>query len=393
MDTSSRKIKYNTFMKIYDVLILGAGASGLMCASHLDKTLHVAIVDVNSKVAQKLKVSGGGKCNITSLHVSENNYDGDEDFIGYSLNNFSKDDLLSYLHVEGLEPVVRKDRYYFCKDSSDEIINILKKNSQFAELILDTKILHVDKKDDIFEVKTNKNIIKAKKLIVATGAKSFANLGASEIGLDIAKSFDIKVKEFTPALVGLTVQKEQFWMKELSGLSCYVNIKVENKILKEDLLFAHKGISGPAVLSASLYWKKGNISIDFLPNENILDLVNGSKKLVSSVVNLPKRLAKAILKALHVEDIECKKLTKDMLENLQKIHNYEFAPAGNFGFTKAEVCRGGVLTDELNLATLESLHVEGLYFIGEVVDVTGELGGYNFQWAFSSGVTCAQNIN
>ena len=335
-------------MKIYDVLILGAGASGLMCASHLDSTLHVGIVDINSKVAQKLKVSGGGKCNITSLHVSENNYDGDEDFISYALNNFSKDDLLDYLHVEGLEPVIRKDRYYFCKDSSDEIINILKKNSSFAQMILNTKVLHVEKKDDIFEVKTSKNILKAKKLIVATGAKSFASLGASEIGLDIAKSFDIKVKEFTPALVGLTVQKEQFWMKELSGLSCYVNIKVENKILQEDLLFAHKGISGPAVLSASLYWKKGNISIDFLPNENILELVNGSKKLVSSVINLPKRLAKAILKALHVEDIECKKLSREMLENLQKIHNYEFAPAGNFGFTKAEVCRGGVLTDELN---------------------------------------------
>ena len=379
-------------MKIYDVLILGAGASGLMCASHLDESLHVGIVDTNAKVGMKLKVSGGGKCNITSLHVNENNYDGDEDFISYSLSNFSKDDLLNYLREEGLEPVLRKNRYYFCKDSSDEIINILKKNSKFADLLLNTNILHVDKKNDIFEVKTDKNILKAKKLIVATGAKSFANLGASEIGLDIAKDFDIKVKEFTPALVGLTVQKEQFWMKELSGLSCYVNIKADNKILQEDLLFAHKGISGPAVLSASLYWKKGNISIDFLPNENILELTNGSKKLVSSVMNLPKRLAKAILKALHVEDIECKKLSCDMLENLQKIHNYEFAPAGNFGFTKAEVCRGGVLTDELNLATLESLHVENLYFIGEVVDVTGELGGYNFQWAFSSAVTCAQNI-
>ena len=159
------------------------------------------------------------------------------------------------------------------------------------------------------------------------------------------------------------------------------------------MLFAHKGISGPAVLSASLYWQKGNINIDFLPNENILELINGSKKLISSVINLPKRLAKAILKALHVEDVECKKLTKEMINNLQRIHNYEFAPAGNFGFTKAEVSRGGVKTSELNLATFESLHVKNLYFIGEVVDVTGELGGYNFQWAFSSGVTCAQNLH
>ncbi|MCK4874394.1 MAG: aminoacetone oxidase family FAD-binding enzyme [Sulfurimonas sp.] len=380
-------------MKIYDVLILGAGASGLMCAAHLDKKFSAALVDVNFKIAQKLKVSGGGKCNVTNIHVSEENFDGDADFISFSLNNFSKDDLLEYLHVNGVEPVIRKNRYYFCKDSSDEIINILKKNSRHVDMLLNCEILHVDKKDDIFEVKTSNGILKTKKLIVATGGKSFKNLGASDIGLQIAKSFDIKVKEFTPALVGLTVQKEQFWMKELSGLSCYVNIKVEDKILKEEMLFAHKGISGPAILSASLYWKKGDIAIDFLPNDNILDLINGSKKLISSVIPLPKRLSREILKALHVEDVECKKMSEDSKKNLQNIHNYKFAPAGNFGFSKAEVCRGGVLSDELNLATLESLHVQNLHFIGEVVDVTGELGGYNFQWAFSSGVTCARAIN
>ena len=380
-------------MKIYDVLILGAGASGLMCAAHLDKKFSAALVDVNFKIAQKLKVSGGGKCNVTNIHVSEENFDGDADFISFSLNDFSKDDLLEYLHVNGVEPVIRKNRYYFCKDSSDEIINILKKNSRHVDMLLNCEILHVDKKDDIFEVKTSNGILKTKKLIVATGGKSFKNLGASDIGLQIAKSFDIKVKEFTPALVGLTVQKEQFWMKELSGLSCYVNIHVEDKILKEEMLFAHKGISGPAILSASLYWKKGDIAIDFLPNDNILDLINGSKKLISSVIPLPKRLSREILKALHVEDVECKKMSEDSKKNLQNIHNYKFAPAGNFGFSKAEVCRGGVLSDELNLATLESLHVQNLHFIGEVVDVTGELGGYNFQWAFSSGVTCARAIN
>ena len=380
-------------MKLYDVLILGAGASGLMCASHLDKKLSTAIVEINSKVALKLKVSGGGKCNITNVHVGEDNFDGDNDFISYAINDFSKEDLLEYLHVNGIEPVIRKNRYYFCKDSSDEIINVLKKNTLHVEMLLNRDILHVEKKDDVFEVKTSKGVLKTKRLIVATGGKSFATLGASDIGLRVAKSFDIKVKEFTPALVGLTVQKDQFWMKELSGLSCYVNIHVDNKILKEEMLFAHKGISGPAVLSASLYWKKGNIAIDFLPNDNILELINGSKKLLSSVIPLPKRLSKAILKALHVEDVECKKIDEKTKKDLVKIHNYEFAPAGNFGFSKAEVCRGGVLTDELNFATLESLHVQNLYFIGEVVDVTGELGGYNFQWAFSSGVTCAKAIN
>jgi len=379
-------------MKIYDIVILGAGASGLMCASHLDKKFSVAMVDINSKIAQKLKISGGGKCNITNVDVNEDNYDGDNEFISYSLDNFTKDDLLDYLKTNGVEPVLRKERYYFCKDSSGEIINILKRNTQHTEMLLNSDILGVEKKDNIFEVKISRGMLKAKKLIVATGGKSFSNLGASDIGLQIAKSFNIKVKEFTPALVGLTVQKEQFWMRELSGLSCLVEIKIDSKVLKEDMLFTHKGISGPCVLSTSLYWKKGKISINFLPNNDILKLSEGSKKLISSVIPLPKRLSKEILKALGVEDIECKKLTKEIKKKLSKIHDYEFAPAGNFGFSKAEVCRGGVLSDELNFVTLESLEVENLYFIGEVVDVTGELGGYNFQWAFSSAVTCARAI-
>ncbi|MDO9266729.1 MAG: aminoacetone oxidase family FAD-binding enzyme [Sulfurimonas sp.] len=380
-------------MKIYDVLILGAGASSLMCASNLDKKLSIAAVETNSKIAQKLKISGGSKCNITNVHVSQNNYDGDSEFISNVLDSFSKDDLLNYLLTNGVEPEIRKERYYFCKDSSDEIINIFKRNIAQVEILLGRDILEVKKSDDIFDVKTSKGVLRAKNVVVATGGKSYKELGASDIGLEIAKSFGIKVKEFTPALVGLTVQKEQFWMKELSGLSCYVNIKVDDKILKEELLFAHKGISGPAVLSASLYWQKGNITIDFLPECNILELIKGSKKQLSSVIPLPKRLSKAILEALHVEDVECKKVTGEMREKLQKIHSYEFAPAGNFGFSKAEVCRGGVLTEELNPYTMEALDVKNLYFIGEVVDVTGELGGYNFQWAFSSGFVCAKEIN
>lgn len=380
-------------MKIYDVLILGAGASSLMCASNLDKKLSIAIVEGNGKIAQKLKISGGSKCNITNVHVSQNNYDGDSEFISNVLDSFSKDDLLNYLHANSVEPVIRKERYYFCKDSSDEIINIFKNNTRHVEILLGRDILEVKKDGDIFEVKTSKGALSARNVVVATGGKSYKELGASDIGLAIAKSFGIKVKEFTPALVGLTVQKEQFWMKELSGLSCYVNIKVDDKILKEELLFAHKGISGPAVLSASLYWQKGNITIDFLPENSILELIKGSKKQLSSVIPLPKRLSKAILEALHVEDVECKKVTGEMIEKLQKIHSYEFAPAGNFGFSKAEVCRGGVITNELNPYTMEALYVKGLYFIGEVVDVTGELGGYNFQWAFSSGYVCAKAIN
>jgi predicted Rossmann fold flavoprotein len=379
-------------MKIYDVIILGAGASGLMCAAHLNKRLDVAIIDTNTKVAKKLKISGGGKCNITNVDVSLDNFDGDKELLKSVFERFGQKDLLEFLDKHNVKPVLRKNRYYFCKDSSDEIINVLKKLTKKHRFILDAEILKLSKDDELFTIDTKKGVFKSKKVVVATGGKSFATLGASDIGLKIAKSFDISFKEFSPALVGLTVQKEQFWMKKLSGLSCYVHIKVDGKILKEDMLFAHKGISGPAVLSASLYWKKGKISVDFLPNKDVLELTKNTKKLISSAIPLPKRLCVEILKALGLKDIECKKLTKEAKEKLKLIHNYEFAPAGNFGFTKAEVCRGGIDSKELQYNSLQSKSVKGLYFIGEVVDITGELGGYNFQWAFSSGVICAKNV-
>jgi len=380
-------------MKIYDVIILGAGASGLMCAGNLSKKKSVLIIETNEKIAKKLKISGGGKCNITNVHVDTENFDGDETLLMKTFKKFSKESLLRFLDRNRVELEIRKERYYFCKESAQDIIDVLQKMSQYAKIELNSKVESVQKVDDIFQVETQKGVFQSRNVVVATGGKSFATLGASDIGLQIAKSFAIQIKEFTPALVGLTVQKEQFWMKELSGLSCYVHIKVGEKVLKEEMLFAHKGISGPAVLSASLYWKKGNISIDFLPSKNIIELSEGSKKQISSLINLPKRLSKALLKAVEVEDKECRKLTAAEKENLQKLHNYSFSPAGNFGFTKAEVSRGGVLTDELNEDTLESKKVKGLYFIGEVADITGELGGYNFQWAFSSAYVCAKAMN
>ncbi len=379
-------------MKIVDVIILGAGASGLMCAGNIGKKKSVLIIEGNDKIAKKLKVSGGGKCNITNVSVESKNFDGESELVKSVLKKFSKENLLTFLQRNRVELELRKERYYFCQTSADEIIDVLRRSAKNAEMVLGEKVLAVSKEEDDFIVKTDRNSYRAKKVVVATGGKSFATLGASEIGLEIAKSFDIKVKEFTPALVGLTVQKEQFWMRELSGLSCYVHVKVNDKLLKEEMLFAHKGISGPAILSASLYWRKGQISIDFLPEKNIVELVSSSKKLLSTTLNLPKRLAKALLKAVNVEDKECKKLTKEDKENLKQLHSYTFSPAGNFGFSKAEVSRGGVIAEELEYSTLEAKRVKGLYFIGEVADITGELGGYNFQWAFSSAYVCAKAL-
>jgi predicted Rossmann fold flavoprotein len=379
-------------MKIYDVLILGGGASGLMCATHLSKKLSIALIESNEKLAKKLKISGGGKCNITNVSVSPANFDGESGLVNYVLKRYSQEKLLNFLERNRLELELRKERYYFCQHSSEEIIELLKRGLKGVDTYLNEEIISLQKKNEVFSLKTVNSEFKANNIIVATGGKSYVKLGASEIGLEIAKSFGIAVKEFTPALVGLTVQKEQFWMRELSGLSCYVNIKVEDKVLNEEMLFTHKGISGPAVLSASLYWKKGLISIDFLPGRDILKEIQGSRKLVSSLIALPKRLSKELLNAIDVKDKECKKLTEDDKKKLKKLHNYSFSPAGNFGFNKAEVSRGGVLAEELHKENLESKKVKGLYFIGEVVDVTGELGGYNFQWAFSSAYVCAKSL-
>jgi len=378
-------------MKNYDVIILGAGASGLMCAGNIGKKKSIAIFDGNEKVAKKLKISGGGKCNITNVSVTLDNFDGDRELVKNVFKKFNKESLLRYLQRNRIDLELRKGRYYFCKNSSDDIINVLKKDAEHAELFLDHKILSLTKENELFVLTTQKGQYQAEKVVVATGGKSFATLGASDIGLEIAKNFGIEIKEFAPALVGLTLQKEQFWMKELSGLSCFVDVKVADKIISEEMLFAHKGISGPAVLSASLYWERGEISIDFLPNQDIKNLAQG-KKLLSSVIPLPKRLSKALLSALKIQDKECYKLTRQDREKLINIHNYTFAPAGNFGFTKAEVSKGGIVAQELNYKTLESKKINNLYFIGEVVDVTGELGGYNFQWAFSSGYVCARAI-
>jgi len=380
-------------MKIYDVIILGAGASGLMCASNLSKKKKILLIDTNATLGKKIQISGGGKCNITNASVTLENYEGDKEFLSAVLKSFSRDALLGWLDRNGIEIELRKGRYYFCKKSAMDVVDALKRSLKGVEIVLQNKILSVKKEGDIFLVETEKGFLRTSRVVVATGGESFKNIGASSIGLEIAKSFDIAVKSFRPALVGLTLQKEQFWMKELSGLSCYVHIKVANKTLKEEMLFAHKGISGPAILSASLYWTKGNISIDFLPEKSVLELLCAQKRLISSQLPLPKRLAKALLNAVDVEDKEVKKLTKRDKERLLELHEYSFSPAGNFGFTKAEVSAGGVLTEELEQQSLESKKVKGLYFIGEVVDITGELGGYNFQWAFASGYCCAKHIN
>ncbi len=366
-----------------------------MFASNLDrkKYKNVCLIESNSKIGQKIKVSGGAKCNITNELVSSKNYLGDRDFAKNILENYSKDDLLKFLNKNRvfpkIEPKIVKGTY-FC-NSSQDVIDMFSLLTTHIKKFMETKVLDISHKE-FFTIHTNKGQIEAKKVVLASGGLSFATLGASSIAFDVAKKFGHTINSLNPALVGFTVQKEQFWFKELSGLSIFVNIFVEDKKVEGNLLFAHKGFSGPAVLTTSLYWKKGKIKIDFLPNKNLEKLLVGNKN-ISTALPFPKRFIQEFLKSIDLEDKSCSKLTLDEIEKLKLLKNYELSPAGNFGYTKAEVTKGGIETNEINHKTFESLRQKDLYFIGECLDLTGELGGFNFQIVFSEAFLCASNLN
>ena len=333
--------------------------------AHKDKD--IALIDSNPQMGAKIKISGGGKCNITNTQVSVDNFYGDSDFVKESLETFSRDDLLAFLSLHGLKPVIREGQYYFCQHSAQELIDIFEKELSSTPKYCNQQVTHVTKKE-YFELETQGYIFRCKHLIVASGGLSYPRIGASEIGHKVAKTFGHSIVTPKPALVGFTVQKEQFWFKELSGLSTRVAIMIEGKRFEDALLFTHKGLSGPVVLNASLYWDKGSLEVDFVPELSLEKLLKASRKKIP----LPKRFLQAFLARYPLEMLK----------------SYTFAPAGNFGYAKAEATRGGVCTQEVDSGSMMSKKEENLYFIGECLDVTGELGGYNFQWAFSS----AQNL-
>lgn len=382
-------VGYNVVMD-KEIIIIGGGASGLMLASLLPKQ-SALVIEANGKTGAKIAVSGGGKCNITNARMDSSFYRGESSFIQKSLKAFDQNALLAWIEARGVSPVLKKENQYFCPNSAKELLQILEQESKKQTFLLGEKVISVDKRGLYFSVKTDKRVLTSKAVAVASGGVSYPILGATSVGYEIAASFGHTVVKTAPALVGLTVQKEQFFFKELSGASIDVQIKAAGRLCEGSLLFTHKGISGPAVLDASLYWEKGNITIDFLPAFS-WDLVRSSKKQLTSILPLPKRVAKAFLIQLGIEDKIGSKVDAEELKRLKTLNCYSFAPAGTFGYSKAEVTKGGICTNEVNADTMMSLKSDGLYFIGEVLDVTGRLGGYNFQWAFSSAFVCAASL-
>ncbi len=384
-------MEFLTKDSVYDVIILGAGASGLMAAAQLKKK-RLLLLDSNPKIGRKLKISGGGKCNVTNAEVSHENYLGEGGFVAPVLARFDQYAVLEYFAKRGVHPKIRSQGQYFCTGSSEEILGVFAREISHAEKKLGCMIQSVEKKGGLFEVTTSCGKFSGKNLLVATGGLSYASIGASGIGMAIAEQFGHAVVAPRPALVGFTVQKEQFWFKALSGISFKAGITVAGKRFEDELLFAHKGISGPVVLNASLYWEKGKMTLDFLPDHSLKTLLKKSKKQLSTVIPLPRRFVKEFLESIDLKDKPVDALSGAEREKLGLLKSYDFSPAGNFGYTKAEATKGGVATDGIDPETMQSRLCPGLYFTGEVMDVTGELGGYNFQWAFSSAYVCTESL-
>lgn len=363
-----------------------------MCAA-LMPDVHVLILEQNPRLAKKIRVSGGGKCNITNDCLANDCYEGDSEFISTALETFDNRALLTWLKKRGLEPVITPriaPGQFFCA-SSEQPIGLLAESASHADIRLNHPVSDVHFGEH-FEIKGAHTLFQAQNLVVATGGLSYPQLGVSDIGFKIASQFGHKVRKPAPALVGMSVQKEQFWFKELSGLSLPVCIEIKNREIKGNLLFTHKGCSGPAVMDASLFWEKGVIHIDFLPKLAWEKVPHHSTKQLTTVLPLPKRFVLAFLESLGIKDKPCRRYSESEWKNLKTIKHYTVAPAGVLGYSKAEAMRGGVCTDEIEPESMQSRLQKGLFFTGEVLDVTGRLGGYNFQWAFSSAYVCAGHI-
>ncbi|WP_103624611.1 NAD(P)/FAD-dependent oxidoreductase [Campylobacter concisus] len=376
---------------IYDVIIIGAGASGLFLGANL-KGKKIAILEKNNSAGKKILASGGGRCNITNRFISAKNYIGEQKFIEQILKVLTPNQVLKFFSE--LKFSEQKQNQFFCDSGAKSVLSVLLKR-QNVDIFYNKEVLGAKKVDEIFEILTKDEKFRARNLVIASGGLSYKALGASDIGYKIANDFGIETSTLAPALVGFSVQKDEFWFKELSGVSLNADVKINSKNeshkFSGNLLFTHRGISGPAILNASLFWQKGRICINFLSKFSEKNLIDGKKQL-SSVLPLPKRFVLEFLKNFSLKDRAFYEFSDEERQIIKRLFAYEFAPAGTFGFERAEVTKGGIKSEFLD-ENLQASNVRGLYFIGEVLDITGMLGGYNLHFAFASALKVARVLN
>lgn len=394
----------------FDVVVIGAGAAGMMCAAVAGQAgKSVLVIDHASKLAEKIRISGGGRCNFTNLHAIPQNFLSENPhFCKSALARFTPQDFLSLVKRYKIAFHEKHKGQLFCDESAEDIIRMLKAECDLGkvEWRMPSTVSEVVKTAQGFTVHTERGLVNASNLVIATGGLSIPKIGATDFSYRIAKQFDVKIVETRPALVPLTFDA-QTWepFVPLSGISLEVDIEAgekKNKIVfREDLLFTHRGLSGPAILQISSYWSSGqSIRVNLLPEfdvaEELIMAKTSSKKNLANFLAayLPARLVEGLLLAygfdgnLKIADMQDKRLR--LLG--EKINHWELSPNGSEGYRKAEVTRGGVDTRELSQQSMMVNKVPGLYFIGEAVDVTGWLGGFNFQWAWASGVAAGKAI-
>ncbi|MDO8727735.1 MAG: NAD(P)/FAD-dependent oxidoreductase [Candidatus Methanoperedens sp.] len=390
-----------------DVIIIGAGASGMMCAISSGKRgRSVLVLDHASNIGKKIRISGGGCCNFTNINTDHTNYlSNNPHFCKSALSRFTPRDIITLLEKHGVKYEERELGQLFCARSSEEIIKVLENEFRKTDvnIIMHCRIQDVRKeeKQGTFIVTTSHGIFESDSLVIATGGLSYPQIGASGIGYTIAEKFGLRVTELRPALVPFIfspIDKKIF--SELSGISIDAAIKCNDMKFRGNLLFTHKGLSGPAILQVSSYWKDGDaISIDLLPEIDIFDILlkkqqSKSKVDIHNLLSeyLPTRFAK-IWFAQNFVSKPVKQYNEKELQNIaHQIHNWKIIPRSTEDYRTAEVTRGGIDTDELSSKTMESKKVKGLFFTGEVIDVTGQLGGYNLHWAWASGFVAGQYV-
>jgi predicted Rossmann fold flavoprotein len=393
-------------MKSIDVIIVGAGAAGLMCAIEAGKRgKQVLVLDIANKVGKKILMSGGGRCNFTNYHISPDAYQShNPHFCKSALTRYTQWDFIELVKKHNIAYYEKTLGQLFCVGKSQEIVNMLCTECEQAgvKIQLNTQVKSIKQLPNLmFELKTKNSTYHCKSLVIATGGLSIPTLGASPFAYHVAEQFDIRVYPTRAGLVPFTLNPEDKQkLAPLSGIGVPSIVSNQKISFKEALLFTHRGLSGPAILQLSSYWTPGEtISINLLPEHNVLDILQIArkktpKKQLNSVLctDLPRRLIDVLIPKTLAEKTLAD-LSNQALETIAElIQNWTIKPDGTEGYRTAEVTLGGIDCNAISSKTMETQNTSGLYFIGEALDITGLLGGYNFQWAWSSGFAAGQVV-
>ena len=394
-------------MEKFDAVIIGAGAAGMFCAAMAGQAgSKVLLIDNGKKPGRKILMSGGGRCNFTNLYIEPAAYlSQNPHFCKSALARYTQWDFIDMVGKHGIAWHEKTLGQLFCDESAQQIVDMLVAECDKGQVTmrLRSEVLGIERDENGYTIQLNGDSVQAAKLVIATGGLSMPGLGATPFGYKIAEQFGLKVLPTRAGLVPFTLHKpllEQ--LQVLSGVSVPSVITAENGVsFRESLLFTHRGLSGPAVLQLSSYWQPGEfVSVNLLPDNDLDELLNEQRNAHpnQSLKNtlamvLPKRLVECLQQLEQIPDVTLKQLnTRQQSEVLETLQNWRVQPNGTEGYRTAEVTLGGVDTNELSSRTMEARNVPGLYFIGEVMDVSGWLGGYNFQWAWASAWACAQDL-